>query len=160
MAARATGSGPPEPRTCSVYSADLPSRSDVRGAYAVDVAPGRRRPRLQASETSPLVLTEHDPDRVAFASMGKRVLSTESPTRPLDRSSREHWTGPGAVTFIGGTSATRADSVAAIIERQPSPLIMWTTSPDLLHRTIGARRNVGTVHVHDPCGLTKLGSVG
>ena len=111
-------------------------------------------------DIAPLVLTEHGPDRVAFASMGKRVLATESPTRPLDRRSREHWTGPGALTFIGGTSATRADSVAAIIERQPSPLIVWTTSPDLLHRTIGARRTLGTVHVHDPCGLTKLGSVG
>ena len=111
-------------------------------------------------DLAPLVLAEHDPDRVAFALMGKRVLATESPKRPLDRRSREHWTGPGAVAFIGGTNATRADGVTVVIQRQPSPLIVWTTSPDLLHRTIGARRNLGTVHVHDPYGLTGLGSVG
>ena len=126
----------------------------------------RRNPATDANafatvrDLAPLLLTEHDPDRVAFASMGKRVLATESPTRPLDRRSRERWTGPGAVAFIGGTQATRADSVAAIIERQASPLIVWTTSPDLLHRTVSARRGLGTVHVHDPCGLTQLGSVG
>ena len=111
-------------------------------------------------DLAPLVITEHDHDRVAFASMGKRVLATESRTLPLDRRSRESWTGPGAVAFIGGTGANRADGLTAIIERQQSPLIVWTTSPDLLHQTIGTRRNLGTVHVHDPCGLTGLGSVG
>ena len=90
----------------------------------------RRSPATEATafasirDLAPLIITEHDPDRVAFASMEKRALATESPTRPLARRSRENWTGPGAVAFIGGTNATRVDGVTAIIERQPSPLIV------------------------------------
>jgi type IV secretion system protein VirD4 len=118
-------------------------------------------------DVAPLWVRGPTPARLVLGRVGRRLVATEDPGRPLDaavpRLLRPFVTGRrgqrGAVAVIGPSQCgkTAGLAVPAILE-WAGPVLALSVKSDLMAATIGYRRRLGEVRVFDPVAVTREAS--